>query len=200
VSIRSWWSKIVSGSSPDPSYPSRLTELGCRYSGDPATEREVRVIERTIGVPLPSAYRTFLLSMPQADADLLIAAKEPTPFGTEHWLSVFHTAGDVGLLLDSNITPRNMVTIATGHFSKYTCLSVAGVDHGAVYALDGEFRAYMSDEDFHLRYPDMSDDLREYLRLRATGDLPEKHDTYDHVYLVANDFAEFLRNLRPSTA
>src|SRR5262245_62140832 len=109
-------------------YPKRLTELGCR-PGSEAPDRDVQTIEASIGVRLPAKYRAFLLECGGWWGDILCPCREPTPFGDTHWISGFHDARDVRALLDSTITPRNMVSIATGNFAKYTCVSVAGIDH-----------------------------------------------------------------------
>jgi hypothetical protein len=132
-------------------YVKRLQELGCQPPPEPP-ENNIQALEAGIGVPLPASYRAFLAMCGGWWGDILVPCQEPTPFGSEHWISAFHHAGEVRGLLDSMITPRNMVTIGSGHFAKYTCLSVAGIDRGSVYALDGEFRVYWTDEEFHQRF------------------------------------------------
>lgn len=89
-----------------------------------------------------------------------------------------------------------MVTIAYGNFEKFTCLSVAGIDRGFVYALDGEFRGYWSDEEFQQTFNAMADSIREYLELRHENKLPEKPVGYESLYLVAEDFDQFLASCR----
>lgn len=150
-------------------------------------------------MPLPPSYRAFLRTCGGWCGDLLCPCREPTPFGSEHWLNGFHDAGEVRGLLHSLITPRNMVTIAWGHFAKYTCLSVAGIDRGSVYALDGEFRGYWSDEEFERRFNAMDDEIRDYLALRRGDQLPEKPAGYESVYLLAGDFETFLAACREGT-
>jgi hypothetical protein len=115
------------------SYASRLSELGCEPPSGPA-DGGVAVLESEIGVPLPEAYRRFLAECGGWSGDLSCPSRELTPFGAEQWINGFHDAGQVRRLLDSMITPRNMVTIGWGHFAKYTCLSIAGIDRGSVYA------------------------------------------------------------------
>ena len=177
-------------------YQERLRTLGCR---EPAEEIDcdIEAIEHATGVLLPGSYRRFLAICGGWWGDIVCPCMEPTPFGNEHWINGFHDAGEVRRLLTSMITPRNMVTIGWGHFAKYTCLSIAGIDRGAVYALDGEFRVYWSDEEFHERFNAMGDDIREYLERRRDSELPEKPDAYDSLYLLADNFDEFLSRCQP---
>jgi hypothetical protein len=157
-------------------YPTRLRELGCEPPSEPPA-CEIEAIEAAIGVSLPEPYRGFLAECGGWWRDICCPCQEPTPFG-EHVITGFHDATTVRELLNSMITPRNMVTIAYGHFGAYTCLSIAGIDRGSVYALDSEFRVYWSDEEFHQRYNAMADCIREYLQLRSDDKLPQKPAGY----------------------
>jgi hypothetical protein len=177
-------------------YPARLRELGCEPPSEPP-RRTIEAIESAIGVPLPKPYREFLADCGGWWQDILCPCLEPTPFGEEHAITGFHDPGEVYDLLDSMITPRNMVTIGYGHFAKYTCISVAGIDRGAVYALDGEFRALWDDEEFHQRFNALADSIRDYLELRRGEKLPAKPAGYDCLYLLAEDFDTFLSRCRP---
>ena len=123
-------------------YGTRLRELGCK----PPAEREsqsIDAIEAGIGVPLPADYRGFLAACGGWWGDTICRCLEPTPFGPNHVNSKFHSANEVRSLLDSVIAPRNVLTIGAGSFAKYICLSIAGIDHGWVYALDGESRSVL---------------------------------------------------------
>ncbi len=172
----------------------RLRELGLEPPSEPA-DRDIDALEAEIGVPLPARYREFLADFAGWWGDVCRPCREPTPFG-DHVIAGFHDAGEVRGLLDSMITPRNMVTIAYGHFGAFTCLSIAGIDRGSVYALDSEFRVYWSDEEFHQRFNAMAENIREYIRLRREDLLPEKPVGYDSLYLIAEDFDEFLAQCR----
>lgn len=174
----------------------RLRQLGFEPPSEPA-DNDIAALEDDLGVPLPARYREFLAGVGGWYGDFVCPCREPTPFGEHHGRG-FHDAGAVRGLLDSLITPRNMITIGWGNFSMYTCLSIAGIDRGSVYALDGDFRVYWSDEEFHLRFNAMADEIREYLRLRREDQLPEKPIGYDSLYLVAEDFDEFLDQCQAS--
>ncbi|WP_236616005.1 SMI1/KNR4 family protein [Rhodopirellula europaea] len=176
-------------------YAKRLTELGMEPP-DEAPLCDIYQIENATGVKLPKAYRTFLQKCGDWWGDILCPAMEPTPFG-EHIICAIHSADGVYRLLDSMITPRNMITIGSGHFGSFTCLSIAGIDRGAVYALDSEFRSRWPDSRFHERFNAMADSIKEYLKMRADGKLPDKHDSYDSVFLLAEDFDSFLTRCHP---
>ncbi|MDZ4783401.1 MAG: SMI1/KNR4 family protein [Planctomycetia bacterium] len=168
-----------------------MRELGCAPFRN-RTERDVGAIEAAIGVALPPAYRTFLAECGGWCGDIRCPSEQPTPFGN-HTIAGFHDATAVHDLLDSMITPRNMVTIASGHFGACTCISIAGIDRGSVYALDSEFRVFWSEEEFHQRFNAMADCVREYLDLRRLDQLPEKPAGYESTYFLASDFDEFLK-------
>lgn len=178
-------------------YLARLEELQCF----PSTSRvavadgEIETLEHKIGVRLPEDYRMFVQIGGGYLGSLSCPCKEPSPFG-DHVLSGFDTVAEVSGVLDSMITPRNMVTIGSGDFGQFTCLSFAGIDRGCVYALDAEFRCHWPDEEFRERFKAMADCVREYLRLRRGGELPRKPAGYDSLYLLAESFDEFLRSCR----
>lgn len=175
-------------------YALRLQQLGFEV-GSPNTNDDIERIESTIGVRLPTEYRAFLLQCGMSYGDAECSCQEPTPFGDTHGICAFDDAAGVYGLLDSMITPRNMITIGDFHFAKYTCLSVAGIDRGAVYALDGECRAFWTDEEFELRFNAMADEIRDYLQLRRNNQLEQKPAGYDNVYRLADSFDAFLQSL-----
>jgi hypothetical protein len=177
-------------------YSKRLRDLGCEPPPE-TPDCDIEAIERAVGVPLRRAYRDFLSECGGWWHDILCPVEEPTPFGEDHWITSFHDAGEVEGLLNSMIAPRNMIVIGTGHFAKYTCLSIAGIDHGSVYALDGEFRAYWSDEEFHQRFNAIDESIEKYLTLRRNEMLPEKPVGYECLYLLAPSFADFLARCKP---
>ncbi|EEF63365.1 SMI1/KNR4 family protein [Pedosphaera parvula] len=174
-------------------YLARLKELECfpAKSRVAIADDDIEALERDIGARLPDGYREFLQIGGGYVGTLSCPCKEPSPFGT-HILSGFDTASEISGVLDSMITPRNMITIASGDFGQFTCLSFAGIDRGCVYALDSEFRCYWQDEEFHQRFKAMANGIREYLRLRGGGELVQKPAGYDSLYLLAESFDEFL--------
>ena len=75
-------------------------------------------------------------------------------------------------------------------------MSIVGRDRGAVYVLDGECQAYWSDEEFYRRFSTLGESSRAYLELRREGKLG-KPVGYDNMYLLAENFDEFLSCCRP---
>jgi hypothetical protein len=176
------------------SYSKRLAALGVEPP-DEDVLCDITQIETRARVQLPKSYKRFLKDCGGWWGDLLCDCTVPTPFGA-HNIAGFHEADVVYSLLDSNIAPRNTITIAVGHLGQHTVLSVAGIDYGAVYALDAEFRSRWSDEKFHQRFNAIADEIESYLHLRRDGMLPEKHDSYDCLYHVADSFDEFIAKCR----
>lgn len=176
-------------------YTNVLSELGMAPS-DEDVRSDVSANEAAIGVSLPTEYKQFLKTGAGWWGDVCCPSEEPTPFG-DHVLCGFHDADETSAILDSMITPRNMITIASGHFGAFTCLSVCGIDRGAVYALDSEFRSRWPDEMFYERFNAIADSIKDYLRLRRDGNLPQKHDSYDSLYLLAPDWETFLSRCKP---
>ena len=175
-------------------YAARLKELRCFPPKPPieGSKSEVEALERDIGVRLPDDYREFVQIGGGYYGSVSCPCREPSPFGT-HILSGFETIRGVRSVLNSMVVPRNMVTVASGHFGQLTALSFAGIDLGCVYAIDSEFRCYWSDEEFHRTFTAMDDSIREYLRVRRVGELVQKPAGYDSLYLLADSFDEFLR-------
>jgi len=177
-------------------YPARLKSLGCEPPAEfPACD--IDVIESRVGVRLPESYREFLRVCGGWWRDILCPCGESTPFGEEHVVTGFYDAAEVANSLECPFVPRNMVLIGYAHFAKYTSLSIAGIDRGSVYALDGEYRAFWDDEEFHQRFDGMEDSIRQYLKLRRNDDLPEKPVGYENAYFLAGSFDEFLELCTP---
>src|SRR5262249_39783151 len=161
-------------------YLARLEELRCfpPKSRVAVAEGDIEILERQIGARLPEDYRKFAHIGGGYVGALSCPCKEPSPFG-DHILSGFDTVAEVSSVLDSLIPPRNMITIASGDFGQFTCLSFAGIDRGCVHALDSEFRCYWQDDEFHQRFKAMAHSVREYLRLRRGGELLQRPAGYD---------------------
>ncbi len=171
-----------------------IGKLGFGSTAGPEPDASVARLERLIGVALPQDYRTFLLEIGGGELrDTVAPCTIPTPFG-KHNLTCFHSVDEVIGLLDSNVTPRNMVCIAYGHFGMTTCLSVAGLDHGQVFALDTEMRFFWDNEKLR-RFPHLDPSVREFFRLRDADGLPPRPWGYENCYHIANSFAEFLGKL-----
>jgi len=162
--------------------------------GTPADESAVSELEAQIGVALPRDYRKFLLTDGGGHvSDGLAECTMPTPFG-RHIITVLHACREVMDLLDSSITPRNMICIGYGHFGMTTCLSIAGLDHGHVFSLDTEMRFYWDDSTIS-KYPALDPSIKEFFRQRDNDELPERPWGYENCYHIANSFDAFLSKL-----
>jgi hypothetical protein len=183
-------------------YETRLSELGMEDYATArdqlAAEKDVLALEAAIGTTIPDNFRRFLLLGADYRGCIWCPISTPTPFG-DHGISGFDSARDILGAIDSYMTPRNMITIGSGDFGMFTCLSVCGIDRGAVYGLDGEYRCYWSDEDFERRFPALHEGIRDYLRVRREGGLPQMPAGYASCYFLAPSFSEYLAICRPES-
>ena len=90
-----------------------------------------------------------------------------------------------------------MICIGYGHFGLTTCLSISGLDHGQVFALDIEMRFYW-DEQTLRKLPHLDPTIREFFRLRDADELPWRPWGYENCYHVADSFTDFLSKLQSS--
>lgn len=176
-------------------YAQRLRELGMQPP-DTRVDADASEIESMIGTSIPGAFRAFLQQGAGYWGDICCTVEEPCPFG-DHVLCEFCGLDEIEEMAHSMIAPRNMITVGSGHFCAFTCLSVCGVDRGAVYALDSEFRSRWPDELFYEPFDSLAESIEYYLQLRRDGGLPAKHDSYDSLYRLAPDWDTFLSRCRP---
>lgn len=169
----------------------------CDWSptGGAATEAEIAALESRIGVTLPGDYRDFITSIGPGSLDGWADCSYPTPFGS-HGVTTLHSMSEVDELLTSMIVPRNMICIGAGDFGAFTCLSVCGLDRGAVYSLDGEMN-YYKDIDGPQQFYSGSPQAQDFYRRRDEGDLPPRPFGYENCYHVADSFTAYLLALRP---
>jgi len=171
-----------------------LKRIGFQPKHGPNTREAVEELEKLTGVRLPADYRSFLLEIGGGYLDDAVApCTVPSPIGELNVVEL-NSADRVVMLLDSTITPRNMICIGIGHFGMTTCLSIAGLDHGQIYALDVEMRNYW-DEETLSRLPDLDPSIKEFFRLRDAGELPERPWGYENSYHVADSFSDLLERL-----
>jgi hypothetical protein len=176
-----------------------LERNGFESTAGPEPAERIEELERLIGVPLPADYRAFLQDFGGGYVgDALAPCTVPTPFG-EHIMTELHSVQDVINLLDSDVTPRNMICIGFGHFGRTTCLSVAGLDHGQVFSLDTDNRFYWNDQTLSM-LPDLAPSIKEFFRLRDAQELPDRPWGYENCYHVANSFAEYLELIHQAKA
>ncbi|WP_166442557.1 SMI1/KNR4 family protein [Phragmitibacter flavus] len=174
-----------------------LVDCGWSPKDKPANNDEVARLESKIGVSLPPEYRDFIAFIGPGFLDGWVPCSYPTPFGS-HGLTSLHSIIEVEELLDSLIVPRNMICIGSGDFGAFTCLSVCGLDRGAIYSLDGEMNYYKDIADPQQFYSN-SPNAIEFYRLRDEDQLPPRPCGYDNCYHITDSFANFLKALQSST-
>lgn len=153
-------------------------------------------LEATLGVTLPPGYRGFLSQVGSGDfPDVKSSCTVATPFG-DHVITCLHSIREVEDLLESAVAPRNMICIGFGHFGMTTCLSVAGVDHGQVFALDTEMRFFWDQATLD-RFPALDPSIKKFFQLRDAGSLPERPWGYENLYHIADSFEAFIDKLKP---
>ena len=71
-------------------------------------------------------------------------------------------------------------------------LKCLGWDAGHVYMYDNQGRSAWPDEMFYKMFSNLHPEIKNYLALRKDGKLPKKPRGYEHVYLLAKSFGEFI--------
>ncbi|SFJ38564.1 SMI1/KNR4 family protein [Planctomicrobium piriforme] len=160
----------------------------------PEPIHRIKSLEARIGVALPHDYRDFLQQVGGGELrDAIVPCTVPTPFGA-HNLTWLHSVSELIDLLTSTVAPRNMICFSYGHFGMTGCLSIAGIDHGHVYALDTEMRYFWNDERLSC-YPHLDPDIKEFFRMRDAEELPERPWGYENCYHMASSFTEFVQKM-----
>jgi hypothetical protein len=181
-----------------------IRHLGFQTPAEHQLPGEARVLnlEEQLGAALPADYRAFLLRYGGLTAQLEVPVTEPNPKGDTHLISRFTTltddpesCDDIRYFFASFLVPRNMIYIASGDFDHGTCLSFAGIDKGSIYYLD-EGQLAFADESHGLSEMPT---VKEFLRLRDSGELAPKPPGYECLYHIADSFTEFIGKCRISS-
>lgn len=170
------------------------TEFYIKTEG-PDSEESIASLEALIGVRLPAEYRDHLLQHGGGFLeDKVMECIEPTPFGSHN---ITHIADVKSILrtLYIEIIPQNMICIGSGHLGIWTCLSVAGIDHGCIYSFDTEMRIFW-DQQKIAAYPHLDPEIKRFFTQRDAGMLPSRPWGYDNCYKICDGFAEFFDNIR----
>jgi hypothetical protein len=129
--------------------------------------------------------------------------QEPTPFGTEACIDCFYGFGPPERT--ENISQATQViggapsVVAIGQdlMGNMIWLKCDGDDAGFVYVHDHEGRSAWPDEKFYKWFPNPAPVVVQYLEMRKHGKLPRKQRGYEHIYLLARSFTEFMDSLQP---
>lgn len=166
-------------------------------------EKDILNLEKQIGTVLPKDYRLFLKQHGSARVggnfefakfDLC----EPSPVGDNGTISFFQgvfdesDSRDIRWYFFSNIIPPNCISIGTDTAGNHICLAFAGINRGRVYFMDHDQRCYWRQETLLEMFPNADPTIKEYFKLRDEGELEPSLAGYDHLYLIAKSFTEFL--------
>ena len=158
----------------------------------------IEELERSIGSQVPNDYRSFLETHEdsQLPCTQLFPFTEKTPFGDEGVLDELLTLEDLGSDRPVWIDAVGMLIIGDNLFGypTYICLREPRVGH--VFYYDIQQRSHWEDEQFSRMFESLDEDIKEYLRLRSDGKLPQKENGFESFYHVASSFTEFQNLLR----
>lgn len=153
----------------------------------------IEELEKSIGSRLPNDYRIFLESHDdsQLPCTQLFPFTEKTPFGDEGMMDELLTLEDLGSDRPVWIEDVGMLIIGDNLFSypTYICLSEPRVGH--VFYYDIQQRSLWEDDQFSRMFQNLADGIKDYLKMRSGGLLPQKDDGFESLYHVANSFSEF---------
>jgi SMI1-KNR4 cell-wall len=153
---------------------SKMTNVTIINSYKSITNNDILNAESQMGKSFPEQYKNFLLRNNGGRPEFQKFSglgEDDGFFGILSWFFGLHPDDPNDLIANierfSDRIPNNMIPIASDPGGNLVVLSVEGKDKGKVYFWDHEEEA---DE----------------------GEIP----TYDNLYLVANDFDDFLADLR----
>ena len=143
-------------------------------SGQPATEDQISLLERVLGIQLPLDYRAFLRQTNGGHPEPSAFPVQSFPFDTHAliaWLFVLDVQGSPNDLMFnisaySDLIPADLMPIGIDPGGSFICLAIRGENRGAIYFWDEAER-----------YP------------------PGQVADYHNIYFVARSFDELLRNL-----
>lgn len=185
-------------------FSSRLDALGFSLPKwcTPPTEELVAGYEEEFNLKLPEDYRVFLVHHGGVTGNAVCAFEEPTPCGLSTIIDRFYgfTSPD---RVDNVVSATRLidgwptvVAIGDNLLGAMFWLICTGPNANQVVMHDGEQRSLWSDELFQEMFPNLAEEIKEYLILRKNGRLPVKPKGYDHVYRLAPSFSEFIKRLK----
>jgi hypothetical protein len=150
-------------------------------------------LEMSIGSKLPDDYREFLGTHreSQLPCTKVFPFTEKTPIGEKGVLDELLTLDDLGSNRPVWIEDIGMLIIGDNLFGypTYVCLKEPWFGH--IFYFDLQQRSLWEDEQFHRMFENLADEIKDYLRMRAEGTLPQKKAGFESFYHVANSFSEF---------
>ncbi len=172
----------------------------------PVTEEFVVEFEREAGLRLPAEYRDFLLAFGGWSGSATCGFLEPwTPLGNGAWIDLFYGR----MIPEYEVYDIRWATEAVGGAPDFAAVASGGMngcrvvvrcggpDDGFVYFLDADQRTLWPDEDLRSMFPALDPLIEDYLIRRRAGELPDKPEGYESLYLLARGFNEFIARLVP---
>lgn len=184
-------------------FAERMGRLGFSLpEGDtPPSEELVREFEGRFDLELPRDFRAFLARFGGCKGTAHVPMLEPTPFGRECGFVGFYGfhEDEIGDATDLIEGAPDVIALGGEPMGKMFWLHCSEPYAGHVWVHDHQGRSAWSDADFLQWFPNLHPDIRAYLDLRKGGRLPKKPRGFEHVYLAAHSFTEFLERLHPDS-
>jgi len=169
----------------------------------PPSEALVVEFEKSFSLSLPTDYRGFLVKYGGfwSGDGAVCPCLEPTPCGDSAFIETFY--GFTEPIRSDNIMDAtkmidgypDVIAIGDNILGGMLWLKCTGNDAGYVYMFDNQYRSNWPDEQFVEMFPNLAPAISQYLELRRKGKLPSKPKGYEHVYLVAKSFTQFMSRL-----
>lgn len=179
----------------------KLASLGFALpeGSTPPSESLVREFEDRFGVALPPDFRSFLVRHGGARGTAVCPLLEPTPFGTDCCIDCFFGFENDEIGDSTEIIEGAPDIIAIGYEpgGKMWWLFCSEPYLGHVFVHDHQGRSAWPDDQFFQWFPNLAPEIKNYLDLRRNKKLPSKPVGFEHVYLAARSFSEFVDRLRP---
>lgn len=183
-------------------YTSKLDQLNFEFSKQckKPSEKLIKKFEKKFGLKLPEDYRLFLLNNAGKSGSAVCPFKEPTPMGSEALINNFYGFSsqsyenifEMTKLIDGYPVVIALGSNDMGSMFWYIC---QGARAGQVVMHDGDCRSSWTDERFFKMFSNLAPEIKEYLELRKESKLPQKEEGFEHIYLLADSFSEFIENL-----
>jgi hypothetical protein len=181
-------------------FSTKLAALGFKLpDGHIAPSEEfVKEFEKRFNLTLPRDFRAFLVAHGGVRGLATCPMLEPTPFGTSTIIDSFYGFNEDEIAESTDIIEGAPVVIALGGepLGRMHWLFCTEPYPGHVFVRDHYGRSAWTDDEF-FKWPNLAPEIRHYLDLRRTGQLPKKPDELADVYLVARSFTDFIERLQP---
>ena len=160
----------------------------------------VEALEAEIGTRLPEDYRRFLSDRTfEIDGTHWFQITERTPFGEQGGINQLFSLDDFSNDGIRGFPDQQMLIIGSSLLGYPTCLCIGEDRFGHVFYYDFEERIDWSQAEFEGMFPNLVEDIRNFIDDRDAGSLPQKPPGYENFYHAADSFSEFLTKLERET-